>query len=134
MPAARHIRLKPVCSAAIIYATRERKLNIITVKKAGEYMAASDSERLKKIREKKEQLARQEREILAREKEKARKLDTRRKIVVGGIFLKYFPEFQSLEPKRTNEENEAEYAPLANFLSRLAKDKNLVDYFKNPDA
>jgi len=93
-------------------------------------MANNPTDRLQKIRERKAQLEKQEKTILDREKEKARKLDTRRKIIVGGIFLKYFPEFQTLEPLKTEKENEAIFAPLANFLSALARDKKMVEWLK----
>lgn len=90
-------------------------------------MINNDSDRLQKIRERKAQLEKQEKMILDREKGKARKLDTRRKIIVGGIFLKYFPEFQTLEPLRTERENDVVFAPLARFLSSVTREKLLVE-------
>jgi len=59
-----------------------------------------------------------------------RKIDTRRQIIIGGIVLKYFPEVLRFNPKINNEENNIEFAPLANFLSVLSADKELVARLK----
>jgi len=86
-------------------------------------MPLTDSERLHKIKERKAQLEKQEKAIINREKEKARKIETRRKIIVGGMFLKYFPEFETLTPQKNNTDNDVAFAPLAKFLTWLVRDK-----------
>ena len=83
-------------------------------------------ERIQKETEKLEQLKRQKRAMEQREKKKERAIDTRRKIINGGLLEAYFPEFAAFTPKYTKEENEAEFAPLAHFLSALAADKETV--------
>lgn len=97
-------------------------------------MPQTDSDRLQKIRERKAQLEKQERAIVAREKEKVRKLETRRKIIIGGIAEKYIPEFQKLEPKKTNAENDIEFAPVAKFFAKLVRDKKLLDWFMEDES
>jgi len=52
--------------------------------------------------------------------------------IVGGIAVKYFPWLADLQPKRTKPEEHIEFAPWANFCSKLAKriavDKELEAY------
>lgn len=84
------------------------------------------NEQITKKAEELEQLKRRKRAQEARAKKTERAIDTRRKIVVGGIVLKYFPKFEELHPQRNNESNNIEFAPLANFLSVLSADKDLV--------
>ena len=91
-------------------------------------MPLTDSDRLQKIKERKAQLEKQEKAIINREKEKARKIETRRKIIIGGIVEKYLPLFGILEPKRTKEENEIEFAIVANFFEKLVREKNMVEW------
>ncbi len=81
-------------------------------------MATLD-ERIKKEKEKLKQLKRQKRTFEQREKQKQRAVDTRRKIIAGAILLDIFPQFMELQPKRNNEENFTEFAPLADFLKRM---------------
>jgi len=82
------------------------------------------------LEERLEQKKRQKRAQEKRDQEKSRKEDTRRKIVIGGIVLKYFPELSELAPQRSNADNDIEFASLANLLSVLATDKELVDQLK----
>jgi hypothetical protein len=83
-------------------------------------------ERIKKEQEKLEQLKNQKRSQIQREKQKQRAIDTRRKIIAGAILLDIFPKFQTLRPMKNNEENNIEFAPLANFLKCLADKKEFV--------
>lgn len=83
-------------------------------------------ERIKRETEKLEQLKQQKRSLEAREKEKERATDTRRKIIAGAILLDVFPQFQILEPKRKKAENLKEFSPLANFLKNIADNKELT--------
>ena len=62
-------------------------------------MAKTDAERLEEIRQKQAQLKAREQAIVSRQKEADRKADTRRKIIIGGIWLKYFPECKQLDPR-----------------------------------
>ena len=83
-------------------------------------------ERIKKEREKLDQLIQQQKGKEAREIDKQRKLDDRRKYIVGGDFLKIFPQFKSLQPKRKRAEEYIEFAPLAYFLICLSEKKDWV--------
>ncbi|MCL2108681.1 MAG: hypothetical protein FWH20_04970 [Oscillospiraceae bacterium] len=80
-------------------------------------------ERIKRDTEKLEQLKRQKRAQIQREKQKARAVDTRRKIIAGAILLDIFPQFTELQPKKNNAENYIEFAPLVDFLTCLADKK-----------
>jgi len=62
-------------------------------------LAKTDAERLEEIRQKQAQLKAREQAIVSRQKEADRKADTRRKIIIGGIWLKYFPECKQLDPR-----------------------------------
>jgi len=88
------------------------------------------NEKISKKAEELEQLKRQKRAKQMRTQKEARKEDTRRKIVIGGLVLKYFPQLEQLHPQRNNAENDIEFSPLANFLSVLASDKELVAELK----
>jgi len=83
-------------------------------------MATLD-ERIARETEKLEKLKRQKRAKDQREQQKQRAVDTRRKIIAGAILLDIFPQFQSLQPKKNNEENYIEFAPLAEFLKEIHK-------------
>jgi hypothetical protein len=87
---------------------------------------ATLDERIARETIKLEQLKRQKRAQKAREKEKIRATETRRKIILGGIVIKYFPQFEELQPQKTNEENLIEFAPLSNFLKCLAEKKEWI--------
>jgi hypothetical protein len=80
-------------------------------------------ERIAKEQQKLDQLKRQKRAREQREKKIARAIDTRRKIIAGAIVLDIFPQFQSLQPKRNNEENYIEFEPLAKLLKDLRDGK-----------
>lgn len=58
------------------------------------------------------------------------KNDESRIFIVGRMFLDIFPEFLSLHPQKSVEENEHEFAPLKDFLSIIADDKELVNCLK----
>jgi hypothetical protein len=81
-------------------------------------MAKSDEERLAEIRLKQQQLKVREQAILARKKETDRKADTRRKIIIGGIWLKYFPDCRDLNPA-----DEANFRGVADAIATLANDE-----------
>ena len=91
---------------------------------------ATLEERLARKREETKKLELQLKAKESREKSKERKNDTRRQIIIGGIVVKYFPEVLMFEPKHNNAENNIEFAPLADFLSVLAADKELVARLK----
>jgi hypothetical protein len=91
---------------------------------------ATLDERIARETIKLEQLKRQKRAQEAREKQKERATETRRKIILGGIVIKYFPQFEELQPQKTNEENNKEFESFANFLACLAEKKDLVAQLK----
>jgi len=109
-----------------------QSLKVVMIMSAQKNQSAMDklNEKITKKAEELEQLKRQKRAKQMRAQKEARKEDTRRKIVIGGIVLKYFPELEKLHPQRNNAENDIEFSPLANFLSVLASDKNLVAELK----
>jgi hypothetical protein len=87
-------------------------------------MANSD-ERVNNIDKKMAQLKAQKQAIMNREKEAERKADTRRKIIIGGIFLKYFPECKELDPS-----NERNFAGVARAVASLAEDKEFLNLWR----
>jgi hypothetical protein len=89
-------------------------------------MRRTANEQLREIREKKSQLDAREKAIIAREKEKSRKEDTRRKIIIGGIALKYVVDWQRLDPK-----DQRNFAPVESFMRTIASDPNLLDWLKS---
>jgi hypothetical protein len=84
-------------------------------------MAKSDEEKLAEIREKQRQLKAREQAILQRSKEAERKADTRRKIILGGIWLKYFPDCKNLDPADENN-----FAGVADAVATLANDQQFL--------
>lgn len=89
-------------------------------------MAKTDEERLAEIRQKQQQLKAREQAILARKKENDRKNDTRRKIILGGIWLKYFPECRELNPA-----DEKNFAGVATAIATLANDPHFLRLWMN---
>jgi hypothetical protein len=77
---------------------------------------------------KQQQLKAREQALMARQgkadSQAKRKADTRRKIVLGGIWLKYFPELRELDPS-----DEANFAGVAGALVALANDKNFLAWW-----
>ena len=61
-----------------------------------------------------------------RDKEAQRKLDTRRKIIIGAIFAEIFPYVRQFQPRRTQAENTIEFAPLRELLVMIAEDKDYI--------
>ena len=84
-------------------------------------MAKSEDERLQELRERQAQLKAKEMKIIALRKERERKADTRRKIIIGGIWLKYFPACRDTNPK-----DEANFAGVANAIATLANDPQFL--------
>jgi hypothetical protein len=78
-------------------------------------MRKSDEQKLEEIKIKQSQLKEKEQAIVQRKREAERKADTRRKIIIGGIWLKYFPEHKILDPK--DENNFAEVVKIIASLS-----------------
>ena len=79
-------------------------------------------ERIAKSQERTAQLKGQKKEQEIRERKQQEAINTRRKIIAGGIVEKYLPEVLELQPQRTDAENEIEFAPLGKILSVLAAD------------
>jgi len=84
-------------------------------------MAKSDKERLDDIRQKQAQLKAREQAILSRQKENDRKADTRRKIIIGGIWLKYFPECKNINPA-----DEQNFSGIVWAIATLANDEQFL--------
>ena len=85
-------------------------------------MAKSDKERLDDIWQKQAQLKAREQAILSRQKENDRKADTRRKIIIGGIWLKYFPECKNIDPRSENNFN-----GIVRAIATIAKDEQFLN-------
>lgn len=77
-----------------------------------------------------EQLERRKQLQDSKKRKAKQKNDERRIFIVGRIFLEIFPEFLNLHPQKSVEENGHEFAPLKNFLTILADDKELVNCLK----
>ncbi|MFP3153591.1 hypothetical protein LQZ18_04030 [Lachnospiraceae bacterium ZAX-1] len=84
------------------------------------------NEQISKEREELKQLKRQQRAQNIKDRKTADAIDTRRKIILGEMVSKYFPEVLHFQPRQTRAENDFEFLPLANFLSMLAADKSYV--------
>jgi len=56
--------------------------------------------------------------------------DTRRMIIVGGLFEQYFPEYKHYKPQESEIENQVEFAPVACFLAVLVQDKEYIQQLK----
>lgn len=78
------------------------------------------AEKLSKIQQEKHRQERQEQ--IERKRRMTR--DSRLYRIIGERFLFYFPEFQRLEPKRTKQENDAEFSPLDQFLKKIKIENN----------
>ena len=82
---------------------------------------ANTDERIQNIDNKISQWKAQKQAIMNRQREEERKKDTRRKIIIGGIFLKYFPDCKELDPK-----DDKNFAGVANAIAALANDKEFL--------
>jgi hypothetical protein len=85
-------------------------------------MAKSDEERLEELRRRQAQLKAKEMKILSLQKERERKADVRRKIIIGGIWLKYFPECKNINPGK--EEN---FNGVVRAIATLANDEQFLN-------
>ena len=65
-----------------------------------------------------------------REKEQQRKLDTRRKMIIGSIIYRCFPEVKKLQPKRTAAADKVEFAELEEFFTAVASDDKYIELLK----
>jgi hypothetical protein len=78
------------------------------------------------------QLERQRKLEERRELNNQRKADVARRIKIGELVEIYFPEVLELQPKFKKVDTEKEFAPLADFLSNLASEKEVVERLKSP--
>jgi hypothetical protein len=83
-------------------------------------------ERIAKKMEAVEQLKRQRKARESREKKKQEAIDKDRQRLIGKIFSEFFPCVLRLRPSRVSADNQIEFAPLTDFLSALAADKELA--------
>lgn len=56
-----------------------------------------------------------------REKSHREKIDVRRKIIIGNLFMRYFPEASGFSPGLTNEETESNFESLKQLMMALAE-------------
>lgn len=77
-----------------------------------------------------EQLKRQKKIEDARDKKQKEAIDLRRKIIVGDMIVKYFPEILNFQPCRTTKETDIAFAPVKIFMSILAEDEQYVSLLK----
>ena len=87
-------------------------------------------ERITKKMENLEQLKRQKKAQEAREKKKKETIDRERQRIIGKIVSDIFPEVLHFQPSRVKANNKIEFAPLVNFLTELASDKELISQLK----
>jgi len=80
-------------------------------------------ERVKQLERRK---ALEEKRIL----EKQRKANTARRMKIGELVEKHFPEVLQFQPKFKNTDNDLEFATLDNFLAVFASDKEVVEQIK----
>ena len=92
---------------------------------------SSIDERIAKSIERTEQLKHQKKAQEAREKKRRIAIDKERQIIIGKTVAEFFPEVLCLHPSRNNAENQIEFAPLVNFMSELASDKELIERLKD---
>ena len=85
-------------------------------------MAKSDEERLEDLRRRQAQLKAKEMKIMALQKERERKADVRRKIIIGGIWLKYFPECKNIDPR-----SEDNFSGIVRAIATLANDEQFFN-------
>lgn len=81
-------------------------------------------------KERVEQLKRQRRLQENRETEQQRKMDTRLKIIVGGVVVKHFPGVSRFKPKLNKADTSAEFAELDGFLAAVAADPKFSALFQ----
>ena len=91
---------------------------------------SSIDEKIVQAQEKVMHLKRQKRIEENQKKEYQRRIDDRRKFIIGELVVKYFPEVLNFQPRRTAEENKDEFASLENFLSTLATEKDYITQLK----
>ena len=84
-------------------------------------MTMSDNKRLEDLRRRQAQLKAKEMKIVALQKERERKADVRRKIIIGGIWLSRFPECKTLDP--SNKDN---FAGVARAIAILTNDEKFL--------
>jgi len=84
-------------------------------------LAKSDAERLDEIRQKQAQLKAREKDIISRQREADRKADTRRKIIIGGIWTKYFPECKQIDPR-----SEDNFNGVVSAIATLTNDEQFL--------
>ena len=82
-----------------------------------------NTNRIEEAQERAEQLKRQRRLLDNREKEQKRKIDVRRKIIIGAIIVKCFPCVTRLQPKLNQSDTNREFAELEEFFAAVAKDE-----------
>ena len=72
----------------------------------------------------KQQKKNRESDTAARQKAANRSKDTRRKIILGGILLKFFPELKELDPAE-----ESDFKAVAGVFAALASDPDFLKWW-----
>ena len=72
----------------------------------------------------KQQSKNREKDAAARQKAAQRSKDTRRKIILGGILQKFFPELKELDPAV-----DSDFKPVAGILAALASDPEFLKWW-----
>ena len=90
----------------------------------------SINEQLKKSVHRIEQLKNQKKSQERQEQAVKRKMDTRRKIIIGGLVCKYFPDIMKYQPQRSNADTTEEFAAFENILRILVVNVDLLTELK----
>lgn len=91
---------------------------------------SSLSNRIEEARERAMQETRRRVREDNREKDRHRKIATRRQITVGGIVIKYFPGVVNLEPKLNRKDSNAEFVGLDKFFHTVSNDPSYTALFQ----
>jgi len=62
--------------------------------------------------------------------EQQRKIDARRRMILGSIFEKHLPDVSHFQPKLNEADNNVEFAALEDFISAVARDKGYAALFQ----
>lgn len=89
------------------------------------------NERLKNASQRAEKAERQQRIAQKQEDDLRRKQEERRKYILGGLILKYFPELNTIDPGKTKAETCEAFKYVDAFLQNLSSRSELVQEFWN---
>jgi hypothetical protein len=87
-------------------------------------------QRILEAQERVTQLERRNALEVKRTLDKQRKTDTARRIKIGELVEKHFPEVLQFQPKFKKVDNELEFAPLENFIAAFSESKEMIEQIK----